>query len=112
MTENLTRRGAVGALCALAGLGLSTPARAETAEVHIDNFVFTPQAITVKPGTRVLWTNRDDIPHVVVASDAPPLFRSAVLDTDDAYARVFDKPGTYKYFCALHPHMTGVVVVK
>ena len=112
MTGYLTRRGAVGALCALAGLGTSTQARAETAEVHIDNFVFTPQAITVKPGTRVLWTNRDDIPHVVLASDAPPLFRSAVLDTDDAYSRVFDKPGTYTYFCALHPHMTGVVVVK
>jgi plastocyanin len=87
------------------------PARAAEAEIGIDNFVFSPAVLTVPAGTRVVWVNRDDIPHLVVASAAPPAFRSAALDTDDRFAHVFDRPGRYPYFCALHPHMQGTVVV-
>ena len=97
----------------LAGLGAACarPARAAEAEVVIDNFVFTPPALTVAAGTRVTWRNRDDIPHSVVSAATPPLFKSMALDTDESFSRVFDTPGSYPYFCGLHPHMTGKVTV-
>ena len=80
------------------------------AEVKIDNFSFGPTAITVKPGTTVTWINRDDIPHTVVSDDK--LFKSKVLDTDEKFSYTFSKPGTYPYFCSVHPKMTGKVVVQ
>lgn len=79
-------------------------------EIKIDNFSFTPSTITVAPGTQVHWTNRDDIPHNVVSEDNS--FKSKALDTDDQFSYTFTKPGTYKYFCAIHPKMTATVVVK
>ena len=79
-------------------------------EVKIDNFVFSPNPVTVPVGGTVRWTNRDDIPHNVVSNDKS--FRSKVLDTDDAFAYTFTKPGTYTYFCSIHPKMTGKVVVQ
>ena len=81
-----------------------------TAEVKIDNFSFGPVLLTVAPGTKVTWTNRDDIPHTVVADDKT--FKSKTLDTDETFSYTFDKAGTYPYFCSIHPHMTGQVVVK
>lgn len=95
----------------LGALGMLLPAAAPAAEITIDNFTFTPALLTVPPGTRVTWTNRDDIPHSVVSAASPPLFRSHALDTGDAFGMVFDKPGRYAYFCGLHPHMQGEVVV-
>jgi plastocyanin len=80
--------------------------------VTIDNFAFGPGAITVAPGTKVTWTNRDDDPHTVVSADEPRVFKSGALDTDDSFSFTFDKPGTYRYFCSIHPHMTGAVVVQ
>jgi plastocyanin len=80
------------------------------AAVKIDNFSFTPATITVAAGTEVRWTNRDDIPHTVVADDRS--FKSKALDTDDEFAFTFSKPGTYKYFCSLHPKMTATIVVN
>ncbi len=85
--------------------------RAGGAGVTIDNFVFTPGDLIVPAGTRVEWTNHDDIPHSVVSAATPPLFKSPVLDTDEAFARVFDTPGRHGYFCGLHPHMKGIIVV-
>jgi len=58
----------------------------------------------------VTWTNKDDIPHAIAAADKS--FRSKALDTDDAYSFTFTTPGTYQYFCSLHPHMTGTIVVE
>lgn len=84
-------------------------ARAEDTEVHIDNFTFEPAQLAVKVGTSVKWTNRDDIPHTVVCAGK---FRSKTLDTDDSFTFTFVAPGEYKYFCSLHPHMTGVVKVE
>jgi plastocyanin len=83
---------------------------AASAEVKIDNFSFGPAAITVTAGTTVTWTNHDDIPHTVVSDDR--LFKSKVLDTDDKFSYTFNKPGTYPYFCSVHPKMTGKVVVQ
>jgi plastocyanin len=79
-------------------------------DVKIDNFSFGPAAITVAAGTTVTWTNRDDIPHTVVADDKS--FKSKVLDTDEKFSYTFSRPGTYPYFCSVHPKMTGKVVVQ
>jgi|SRR6185312_131915 len=86
-------------------------ARAGDQTVTIDNFVFTPKEVTVMAGTRVVFLNRDDIPHTVVGTGAEN-FKSPPLDTGDKFAITFDRPGIYKYFCSLHPMMTGTVVVR
>lgn len=82
------------------------------AQVTIDNFTFSPAQVSVAAGTRVTWTNRDDIPHTVTSSDEPRAMRSPPLDTGDSFAFAFERPGTYRYFCSLHPHMQGTVVVR
>ena len=84
---------------------------AEAAKVTIGNFTFGPAALTVKPGTTVTWLNGDDISHTVVADDKKT-FRSKVLDSGDSFSFTFTAPGTYAYFCSIHPHMTGKVIVK
>ena len=66
--------------------------------------------MTIKAGTTVTWTNRDDIPHTVASKDR--LFKSKVMDTDESYSFTFTTPGEYSYFCSLHPHMTGTIVVE
>ena len=76
----------------------------QTVEVKIDNFSFLPATVT--------WINRDDIPHTVVSSDDPRVFKSKALDTDDRFSFTFTKTGTYSYFCSIHPKMTGRVVVQ
>jgi plastocyanin len=78
--------------------------------VKIDNFVFGPQTITVPVGTTVTWTNSDDIPHTAVSTDG--VFKSKVMDTDEKFSYTFTKPGTYPYYCSIHPKMTGKVVVQ
>ena len=94
-----------------AAILLSVPtARAEgDMEVHIDNFVFEPAELKIKVGTTVTWTNRDDIPHTIVSAGK---FRSKTLDTDDKFSFTFTNAGDYKYFCSLHPHMTGMIKVE
>ena len=89
---------------------MAGPARAETVEVKIDNFTYNPQQITVKAGTTVVWTNGDDIPHT--ATSKTGVFRSKALDTDDKFSFTFTTLGSFQYFCALHPHMTGSIVVE
>jgi len=86
-------------------------ALAAPGETHltIDNFTFTPGAITVPVGTRIVWENNDDIPHSVVETTGK--FHSAALDTEDKFSFTFDRVGIFDYFCGLHPHMTGKVVV-
>jgi plastocyanin len=79
-------------------------------EVKVDNFSFSPQTITISPGTTVIWTNRDDIPHTVVSDDK--VFKSKVLDTDEKFSFTFDKAGNFPYFCSVHPKMTGKVIVQ
>jgi amicyanin len=85
-------------------------AAAQSPSVHIDNFSFTPAEITVAPGTTLTWVNGDDIPHTVVATNKA--FRSKVMDTEQQFSFTFKEPGTYEYFCSLHPHMKGKVIVK
>lgn len=80
------------------------------APVRIDNFTFDAATVTVKPGRTVTWTNQDDIPHTVVSKTG--VFKSKVLDTGDKFSFTFAKPGQFGYYCSLHPHMTGTIVVK
>ncbi|MGY3453619.1 cupredoxin domain-containing protein [Bradyrhizobium sp. USDA 4353] len=96
------------ALIAAAVLG-AAPLHAETVKVTIDNFTFTPADVKVKVGDTVTWTNHDDIPHTVVSAGK---YRSKTLDTDDSFSFTFTSSGDYKYFCSLHPHMTGMVKVE
>ena len=84
-----------------------TPA---AASVTISNFTFKSPVLTVKPGTTVTWTNGDDIPHTVVSRDG--IFKSKVLDSGDKFSFTFAKPGQFGYFCSIHPHMTGTIIVK
>jgi plastocyanin len=107
----LDRRTLLAALPVAALPIAATRVRAAEAAIGIDNFSFTPATLTVPAGTTVVWTNHDDIPHAVVSDAAPPLFRSPVLDTGEVFKQSFAKPGTYRYFCSLHPHMQGTVVV-
>jgi len=103
----------IAALVLLAGspsVRASDQAAAASAAVKIDNFVFGPQTITVPVGTTVTWTNSDDIPHTSVSTDG--VFKSKVLDTDEKFSYTFTKPGTYPYYCTIHPKMTGKVVVQ
>jgi plastocyanin len=85
-------------------------ARSEGPEIKIDNFSFMPQDISVTAGTLVTWVNRDDLPHTVTSTN--DVFKSKALDTDDKFSYKFDKPGTYEYYCSIHPKMTAKVVVK
>jgi plastocyanin len=78
--------------------------------VTIDNFTFAPKELTVAVGTTVKWVNHDDIPHTVVEKNTT--FRSKALDTDDSYSFTFASAGSFDYFCGLHPHMVGKIIVK
>jgi len=89
---------------------VTASAQSADAAVKIDNFVFGPQTLTVHAGTTVTWTNSDDIPHTAVSTDG--VFKSKVIDTDEKFSYTFTKPGTYSYFCSVHPKMTGKVVVQ
>ena len=81
-------------------------------KVTIDNFAFKPKEVTVSAGTTVTWVNKDDVPHTATSKSDPPAFDSKALDTDDSYSFTFTRPGTYAYFCKVHNHMTGTVIVK
>ncbi len=106
------RRLLIAVLMTGIGSGARAGDTAATANVTIDNFTFSPPVLTVAPGTRVTWTNHDDIPHTVTSSENPAEMRSPVLDTDETYSLTFDRPGAYGFFCSLHPHMQGKVVVR
>ena len=93
-----------------AGTDRTPPAVAN--QVTIDNFTFQPAELTVSVGAKVTWVNRDDVPHTATSTAKPRLFNSNALDTDDTFSFVFTTPGTYDYFCAVHPKMTGRVIVK
>jgi plastocyanin len=101
------------AMTALLLVGAAAPARSpaqtETARVEIRDQGFNAASVTVKPGTTVTWVNRDDDTHTVTSTiDA---FRSPGLDPDETFSYTFTKPGTYEYYCTLHPLMTGKVIV-
>lgn len=87
------------------------PSKGKPSEVAIQNFAFSPKTITVPAGTRVVWTNRDEEPHTVTSA-GNQFTSSKALDSGDAYATTFTKPGTYTYYCSIHPMMVGTVIVQ
>jgi amicyanin len=114
----MNRRAISAALCGAAvgsvlagGVLLAQAQNPTAAAVSIDNFTFNPPTLTVKAGTTVTWTNKDDIPHGIASSNNA-FKRSAAMDTDNSYSFTFTTPGSYQYFCYIHPHMTGTIVVE
>ena len=101
-------RAKLATIAIVAGLA-SGQAFAADAQVKIANFTFDPPTLTVNAGTAVTWVNADDIPHLVSEKDGK--FRSSALDTNDKFSQTFSTAGTFEYFCAIHPHMTGKIVV-
>lgn len=82
---------------------------AKETRIEIKDFSFQPKLVTVPVGAKVVWVNKDEEPHTIVSTDKT--FLSKALDTDDTFAFTFDKPGTYEYFCSVHPRMTAKIVV-
>jgi plastocyanin len=104
------RKATVGTAVFLALLAIAPCAPGQESTVKIDNFTFSPQTLKVPAGTTVTWKNEDDIPHTVTSTTK--VFKSGALDTDDKFSFTFTAPGVYEYFCSLHPHMTGAIVVE
>jgi len=119
----LNARKKVAALsCAIAFLNLSLFAIASEMRnddstttkqnrIEIKDFAFNPQTLTVKSGEKVTWINRDDEPHTIV-SVGKQFKKSTALDTDQEFTITVGAPGTYDYFCSVHPKMTGTIVVE
>jgi len=96
---------------ATAAASPDSAASATATTIKIDNFSFSPPSTTVPAGSTITWVNADDVPHKIVSSDGK-FTASPPVDTNDRYAFRFAQPGRYEYFCALHPKMTGVIVVQ
>jgi plastocyanin len=125
---HLRRRAAAGLLVAIAGIaaagGIGWPAGTAAAppgirraaippsasRVDIRQFKFSAATLAVPAGTTVVWTNRDEELHTVTSAER--VFASPGLDAGETFAFTFTTPGTFRYYCALHPHMTGTVVVR
>ena len=90
--------------------GRDMPTTSAPNEVVVENFSFQPGTLEVKAGTTVTWVNRDDVPHTVYENNKT--FKSGAMDTDAKFSYKFTSPGTYSYFCSLHPRMTGQIIVK
>ncbi|CAN5375732.1 cupredoxin family copper-binding protein [soil metagenome] len=84
---------------------------ADTVNVEITKFAFAPKELTVKPGTRVHWTNRDEAPHTVTSVAPSKVLASKALDTEDSFDFVFTTEGDFAYLCTVHPFMTAIVHV-
>ena len=108
-------------LCAISFLNLSILALAgemkdadstssKQNKIEIKDFAFNPQTLTVKSGEKITWINRDEEPHTVV-SVKKQFKKSTALDTDQEFTITAGTPGTYTYFCSVHPKMTGTIVV-
>ena len=97
---------------ALGDATASAPASQPSTMVKIENFAFLPKEVDVAVGAAVTWQNADDVPHTATCKDDPQTFDSGALDTDGKFTFTFTKPGKYPYYCKVHPHMTGVVIVK
>ena len=105
-------RRALSAVLVPAALAIALAAEGSggTPHVQIKQFAFVPATLTVPVGATVTWTNADEEPHTVTASDRA--YTSTGLEQNETYTHRFTAPGTYTYFCALHPHMTATIIVQ
>jgi plastocyanin len=100
-------------LAMLGGMEVYIPSTAESTDstqIVVKDFMFSPTPLTVKAGSTVTWTNKDDEPHTVVSDTG--LFKSGGMDTNENYSFKFDKPGTYHFTCSIHPRMVGTIIVE
>ena len=122
MTTLTPRTKRIALLCAFGFINLSVFAvagemkdastgNAKGNRIEIKDFAFNPQTITVKSGEKITWINRDEEPHTVV-SVGKKFQKSSALDTDQEFTIIAGAPGTYEYFCSVHPKMTGTIVVE
>ncbi len=88
---------------------LASPAWADEKQIEIKDYQYGPANLTIPTGTKVTWINRDEVPHTV--TEPNKAFGSGALDTDENFSTTFNEPGTYKYYCKLHPNMTGTITV-
>jgi plastocyanin len=101
------------AVCLLSSRAVAQAAATEAAAgtiIMAKDFMFAPTSLTIKAGSTVTWTNQDDEPHTVVSDSG--LFRSGALDTNQSFSFRFEKAGTYRYLCSIHPRMVGTVIVQ
>ena len=101
---------ALASVLVLHPTGAKGEAAVSPLQVQVDNFTFGPATLTVPVNSTVTWVNKDDLPHVIASNDG--VFKSKALDTEDKYSFTFSKPGTYAYFCSIHPKMVGTIIVK
>jgi plastocyanin len=97
----------------MGAMEMHIPSIADTAgatKIAVKDFAFNPTPLTVKAGSIVTWTNKDDEPHTVVSDTG--VFKSGGMDTNESFSFKFDKPGTYHFTCSIHPRMVGTVVVQ
>src|SRR6266481_8424362 len=122
MTTLTLKNKTAALLCAIAFLNLSLFAIAgemknddstssKQNRIEIKDFAFNPQTITVKSGEKITWINRDDEPHTIVSVEKQ-FKKSSALDTDQVFNITAGAPGTYTYYCSVHPKMTGTIVVE
>lgn len=119
MTTLISKIRMAALICGIITLGLSvfaddaakTSAGGKSNKIEIKDFAFNPQKITVKSGEKITWINHDEEPHTVV-SVGKKFQKSSALDTDQEYSMIAGAPGTYEYFCSVHPKMTGTIVVE
>jgi plastocyanin len=122
MTTLTSKNKTIALLCAISCLNLSAFALAGDMKdtdstgskqntIEIKDFAFNPQTLTVKSGDKVTWINRDEEPHTVVSIEKQ-FKKSSALDTDQTFTITASAPGTYTYFCSVHPKMTGTIVVE
>ena len=119
MTTLTSRNKTIALLCAIGCLNLSAFALAGDTKgagtskqntIEIKDFAFNPQTITVRSGEKITWTNRDEEPHTIVSVEKQ-FKKSSALDTDQTFTITAGAPGTYTYFCSVHPKMTGTIIV-
>lgn len=115
ISRSLTRRGGSALfLAAVFSIAFAAPsliaATAPAPTIEITKFAFAPKEITVAPGTKIVWTNSDEVPHTVTARDKS--VDSKALDTGDKFEHTFTEEGDFQYFCTVHPFMTGVVHIR
>ncbi len=97
-------------LFALGGEMKNTDSTGKQNRIEIKDFAFNPQTLTVKSGEKITWINRDEEPHTIVSVEKQ-FKKSTALDTDQEFTITAGAPGTYSYFCSVHPKMTGTIVV-
>jgi plastocyanin len=122
MTTLTPKNKTAALLCGIAFLNLSLFALAgemrnddstssKQNRIEIKDFAFNPQTLTVKSGEKVTWINRDEEPHTIVSVEKQ-FKKSTALDTDQEFTITAGAPGTYSYFCSVHPKMTGIIIVE